>query len=535
MDAILAYNDNFGDFSLNAIAGISYQETRYGDGVSVSTGSTNLMIFPNVFTFQNVNPQTRIQTSFSSRGIKEGYFGNAAIGYKEMLFLDLSGRYDRSSTLANTDIGVGYFYPAAGLSAILSQMVSLPSFVTFGKVRGSYTEVANEVGFDNIFQRMSINSRQGGVSSPSQPNWTDAKPEKIASFEFGTDWRFLEGRVGFDFTYYDITSTDQRMSPSVIRGYGFRNKTINTGKLVNRGIELLVDAEPVSTGDFSWHTSINFARNKNKVVAVSYDDPNYFIESRSSSYVYRIVNGGQVGDLYSYDFARDDAGRILLDSDYKPIKTSTWLYMGSPHPDFTLGWNNTFSYKRWSMGFLINGVFGGKVASYTQSWYDIYGVSKRTANARDKGYIEIDAIVHAPAEYDPMGVLEEPEAWNHGKILSRLNAIEFDEDGDEIKALEYWYRTIGGENGIFSNYFYDRTNIRLTQFSLNYDLPVRQWNLPLKSASVGVVGQNLFFLYRNAPYDPELAMSTTGVGSAAVDNFGLPATRTYGFNIKINF
>ena len=534
-DALLQYNNNFGDFSLNALAGIAYQETAYGKGMSVNTGSATALLLPNIFTLQNVDPSVTIGTSAGSQTIKEGYFANGSFGYKEMIFLDLSGRYDRSSTLAGTDYGVGYFYPAAGLSAIVSQMVSLPSFVTFGKVRGSYTVVANEVGFDNIFQRMSINSRQGGVSAPSQPDWTDAKPELLTSIEFGTDWRFLEGRVGFDFTYYDITSTDQRMTPTVIRGYGFRQKTINTGKLVNRGIELLLDAEPVSTGDFSWKTSINFARNKNKVVAVSWDDPKYFIESRSSAYVWRIVNGGTVGDLYSYDFARDKEGRILVDTDYKPIKTPTWMYMGTPHPDFNLGWNNSFTYKRWSMGFLINGVFGGKVASYTQSWYDIYGVSKRTADARDKGYIEVNAIVHGPAEYDPMGVLEHDEAWNHGQILTRLNAIEPDEEGNPIKALEYWYRTLGGENGIFSNYFYDRTNIRLTQFSLNYDLPVRAWNLPLKSASVGLVGQNLFFLYKNAPYDPELAMSTTGVGSAAVDNFGLPATRTYGFNIKINF
>ncbi len=517
IDAILSYNKHFGDISLNAIAGISYQETSYGAGVSVNNGATNPLMLPNEFSLQNMPHTVMIYSTTPSRTIKEGYFANASIGFKEMFFFDLSGRTDRSSTLAMTEQGVSYFYPAIGFSGIVSQMVSLPDFITFGKVRGSYTTVANDVGFDNIIQRMSINNRSvtstagstsvsssASVSAPTSPDWISARPEMIKSLEIGTDWRFLEGRVGFDFTYYSIASTDQRMSIPTLQGVGFSSMLINAGKITNKGIELVVDAEPVAAGPFSWKTSLNYAHNRNKIVEVNPDDKNQIINLGSSEgYFSRIIRGGSFGDLYAFDFEYDSQGRIRLDENKMPLKTTEPVFVGRVDPDFNLGWNNTFNYKNFSMGFLINGVFGGNVLSYTEAMLDNYGVSKRSADARDKDGVEINAVM---PNGDPVTTVD-PESW---------------------------YRAIGNINGILGAYVYDRTNVRLTQFSFNYDIPVRNLNLPVKSASVGLIGQNLFFLYKKAPYDPELTMSA-GSGSQALDNFNLPSTRTYGFNIKVNF
>jgi hypothetical protein len=326
----------------------------------------------------------------------------------------------------------------------------------------------------------------------------------IKSLEVGTDWRFLEGKVGFDFTYYSIASTDQRMSIPTLQGVGFNSMLINAGKITNKGIELIVDAEPVTRGAFSWKTSLNYAHNRNKIVEVNPDDKNQIINLGSSEgYYSRIVAGGSFGDLYAFNFEYDNQGRIKLDENKKPLKTAEPVFVGRIDPDFNLGWNNTLSYKHFSIGFLVNGVFGGNVLSYTEAMLDNYGVSKRSADARDRGGVEVNAVMP---------------------------------DGTSVTSVdpESWYRAIGNINGILGAYVYDRTNIRLTQFSLNYDIPVRNLNLPVKSASIGLIGQNLLFLYRKAPYDPELTMSA-GSGSQALDNFNLPSTRTYGFNIKVNF
>ena len=525
-DAILSYNNSFGDFNLNAIAGISYQETRYGEGVSVNSGGPSTPLkFPNLFTFQNIDDRVMISSTLSSMAIKEGYFANASIGFREMLFLDLSGRVDRSSTLAFADVGVNYFYPGIGLSAIVSQMVSLPSFITFGKVRGSYTTVANDLGFDNIFPRATLTST-GGVTTPTRPNWTEAKPEMITSIEFGTDWRFLEGKVGLDFTYYHITSKDQRMNIPTLQGTGYNTRIVNAGEILNKGVEILVDAEPVSTGNFSWRTSVSFSRNVNKVISVFSDDPDKDIEldlGNSDGYFSYIKAGGSFGDIYAIDFDYDANGRIKFAADGTPLKSARDMYQGSANPDFTLGWNNTFNYKRWSMGFLVNGVFGGVVMSMTESIHDAWGVSKRSGNDRDKTVY--NAVWNA-----------QNNRYDYEYVSGGVEVNGVNPDGSERTHADprLWYTTTGDRNGILATNIYDRTNIRLTQFSLNYSIPVRQLNLPLKSASVGIIGQNLFFLYIKAPYDPERAMSAS-TSVQALDNFNAPSTRTYGFNIRVNF
>ena len=531
VDALLTYNNNFGDFSVTAIAGTSYQERSSDKGISVSTGTNNLY-FPNVWQLRNVPTTVLINDNGGNMNIKGGAFANAVIGFKEMVFLDFSGRNDWSSTLAGADIGISYFYPAVGISAIFSQMVSLPSFITFGKARASYTTVANDLGFDQIIQRTEITGSARGVTTPSRPDWIEAKPELIESLEIGTDWRFLEGRVGFDFTYYNSVSTNQRLSVTSMQGQGFASRYENVGKIVNEGVELLIDGEPVSTGDFSWKTSISFATNKNTIKATrdiknaagEKVDDLVIVLTTVDSYRSYIKVGGSIGDIYTNGFTYIDAdgkinsegrGRLRVGNDLKPIKTATgvndYKYMGRVTPDFTLGWNNSFTYKRFSLGFLINGVFGGVTMSWNDAYNDYMGVSKVTGDVRDKGgNVKIE---------DVLGVKEAIQP--NGTILTEIPA-------------NIWYLTTGDRNGVLEYYCYDRTNIRFTQFSLSYDLPVKQWNLPLKSASVGITGQNLFFLYNKTGYDPEVA-TNTGLGQQAIEMFNLPPVRTLGFNVRLNF
>ena len=184
------------------------------------------------------------------------------------------------------------------------------------------------------------------------------------------------------------------------------------------------------------------------------------------------------------------------------------------------------------MGFLINGVFGGIVLSMTESVNDAWGVSKRSGDDRDNavyndkgewvsGGTKVDGVIWDPAVLDANGNITRPAGPDHGKAITHANP-------------QLWYQTIGDRNGILENYIYYRTNVKFTQFSLNYNIPVRQLNLPLKSASVGLVGQNLFFLYLKSPYDPERTMAASR-SVQAIDNFSTPSTRTLGFNIKVNF
>ena len=196
----------------------------------------------------------------------------------------------------------------------------------------------------------------------------------------------------------------------------------------------------------------------------------------------------------------------MLDADGKPRRTgetpefNDLNFRGNLNPAWSLGWTNSFDYKKWSLAFIINGKFGGLAVSKTEAMLDEAGVSQRTADDRDQGFTSINAVA------------------DDGSAVSQIDP-------------ELYYRTVGGRNGIMEAYVYSRTNVRLTQMSLSYNTKLTNLDLPV---SFSIVGQNLLFLYKDAPFDPELTMSTNR-NSQSLDNFNMPATRTMGVNIKISF
>ncbi|MCK5703879.1 MAG: SusC/RagA family TonB-linked outer membrane protein, partial [Cyclobacteriaceae bacterium] len=187
-DAILRYNENFGDFSLDLIAGGSFQQTTYGDGISVPSDANSGLIYPNEFYLQNLNTNVMVSSTLGSSLIKQAVFGNAAIGWKDMIFLDVSVRNDWASSLAGTG-NESYFYPMFGGTWIISETFAMPSIINFAKVRASNTVVGNEVPYNRVDPQHSINSG-GGVSRNTQQPFRTLKPELINSTEIGTNWRF---------------------------------------------------------------------------------------------------------------------------------------------------------------------------------------------------------------------------------------------------------------------------------------------------------------------------------------------------------
>ncbi len=498
-DAILTYGKNFGDISLNAIAGASYQQSNYGVGVSVSTGINGLR-FANEFNFQNIADNVMVNSTYGSKIIKEAVFANVQLGYKEMLFLDVSGRNDWASTLAGTG-NDSYFYHAFGLTCIVSEMVELPDFISFGKIRASHTTVANEVPFNMVHPNHTITFT--GVAINTTKPFTNLKPEMLRSNEFGVDWRFFTGRLGLDFTYYNINSRDQFINLPAPSGSGYTRYFVNAGEIVNSGIELSVNATPVKSKDFSWNTSFNYSSNKNEIVEIHEDLGDKINISDNEGYQLIIKKGGSFGDLYVHKFLLDDQGRILLDDNGNIRKTDKTELIGNSNPDWSLGWNNNINYKDLSFGFHINSKFGGKVISQTEAMLDGYGVSQRTADARDAGGVNINAVM--------------PD----GTAVTKMDA-------------ETYYMVTGMRNGIKEPYTYDRTNIRLAQVYVAYNLNLQNSSLPIEKVTFSLVGQNLLFFYKEAPFDPELVMNTTNAYQS-LDNFNLPATRTLGFNIKVTF
>ncbi len=496
-DAILRYSDSWGDFSLDLIAGGSYQKTTYGKGISVPSDANSGLLYPNEFFMQNLASNVMVSSTLSSKLIKQALFANAAIGWKDMVYLDISGRNDWASSLAGTG-NDSYFYPMIGGTWIISETFTMPSIINFAKVRASTTTVGNEVPYNRVDPQHSITSG-GGVARNTQQPFRTLKPELVSSTEIGTNWRFWDERFGFDFTWYSIESTDQYIQLPAPSGSGYSTYFINAGLITNKGVEISLDITPVLTNTFSWTTSFNYSKNNNEVVEL-HPELNAINTGASEGYGSRYEAGGSIGDIYVYMYQRDDQGRIILDPlTGSPTKTPTQEYAGNLNPDWILGWNNSFEMGKFGLNFLIVGKFGGNSFSQTESMLDKAGVSQRTADDRDAGGTTVNAVM----------------------------------DGAAVTTVdpETWYRGIGGRNGIGEAYVYDRSNMRLSQFALSYKF---NWSRKSFPTTVSLVGQNLFFFFNESPFDPDLAMNTN-VSSEALDNFNLPTTRTFGFNLKVTF
>ena len=499
LDAILSYTNTFGDFTISALGGGTYQNTVFGNGVEVLPGAAqDQLIYANEFYFNNLVSNIQVRSKLTSEQEKQSLFANTTVGYKEMLFLDIAGRNDWASTLALTG-NDSYFYSSFGLTAILSEMIDFPEAISFAKLRASYASVGNEVPYNRIFPRHTINA-DGSVSFNTVKPFTDAKPEIITTTEFGLDWRFFGNRLGIDFTYYNINSQDQFIEITA----PFEDYTsffVNAGEITNKGVELTLTGKPIVSEDFSWSTAVNYSKNTNLIVEL-HPDVQSIGQGGSEGVRVRLEEGGSISDIYAFKFLRDDQGRIMLDdTSGRPLRTSERELIGNAEPDYVLGWSNTFNYKDFALNLQINGKFGGYTVSQTEALLDGYGVSERSAVARDRGYENINAV-------------------QNGSAVTQIDPFTY-------------YDAIGGRNGIDEAHIYDRTSIRLAQLALSYRINVDNVDF-LKNASVSLIGNNLFYFHKKAPYDPELSQST-GRNNPGIDNYNLPSTRTLGLNVSLTF
>ena len=495
------------DFALDVAIGGSINDKNVN---STRYDSKNASLkYANVFNLANIvmNGSASIDQKIDSRRQLQSVFGTAQVGYQDKVFLDLTARNDWASTLAYTSHEKsGFFYPSAGLSFLIDKWIQLPEWISFAKLRGTYSKVGNDIP-QFITNSVSHITAGGELQANDAAPFKEMEPEMTHSVEVGTEWRFFQSRLGFNLTYYRTNTHNQFFKLPALAGDMYAYRYVNAGDIQNRGWELTVDATPVLTPDFTWKTSLNFSSNRNKIKELHEElkELVYGPSSFSSSYAMKLVKGGSIGDIYGKAFVRDAEGNIVYqtEGDHKGLPAvegeGNTIKVGSANPRFIMGWNHTFSYKGFSLYFLLDWRYGGKILSQTQAEMDLYGVSQVTALARDRGYVTLE--------------------------------------GQQIDNVKGFYKNIvGGRAGVTEYYMYDATNLRLREVSLNYTFPKKwmQKTKVLKDLQLAFVARNLCFLYKKAPFDPDLVLST-GNDNQGIEVFGMPTTRSLGFTVKCEF
>ena len=475
--------------------------------------AANGLAFPNKF---DLGYATTLQTTTATvKRELQSVYGTGQLSYKDMIYLDLTARNDWSSTLPEP---YSYFYPSVGLSAILSDMLPMPSWVTLGKVRASLTKVGNDAPPYLLAQNYSyITGGFGGyIASSLTQSIGNLKPELTTSIEAGTEWRFFHDRLGLDFTYYKTNSKNQLLNVQTPSSSGYTSKYINAGNIQNQGVELMLNVTPVKTTSFAWDVSVNFALNKNKVIE-AYGEVPFFLGSSSTfrTVTPQVMTGGSYGDLYGFKWQRQN-GQFLIDANGLPVSTTTTEKVGNFNPDYTLGLTNSFSYKGWVLSFLVDGKFGGVINSGTAGQFAYAGTSAITTKYRNAGSLVLQGITAGGS--------------------ANTTAID---------AETFWQTVAPGGDYNWAEFFtYNATNVRLRELSLGYDFK----GLPaaFKAARLSLVARNLFFIYRGSSildipgigkrkmdFDPESSLGNSNY--QGVEYYNLPTTRSIGLNLKLSF
>ena len=497
-DFIATVNKHWEQFSLFANVGASIS-----DQLSSIAGARGPLELPNFFSLTNTNPYgasgQRLQER--KREQEQAVFASVEAGWRGMLYLTATVRNEWHSNPAYTN-NLSYCFPSVGLSGLIHEMVKLPSFIDYLKVRASWAEVGSPILWGISY--LTYKWKQGSWSTSATRPIQNLRPKNTTSWEVGLNARLFANSLSLDFTYYKSNTKHQTFLVPLSGSAGYENMYAQTGNVENKGFELSIGYDK-TWRDFAWSSSLTLSHNKNKVVELmnNYYDPQtdkyytlkeYEVASMGGAN-FIMTEGGTMGDLYAYgDLWLDENGYIYINpNDPKLMVTDERIKLGSVLPDYNAGFRNDFSYKGINLSLLFSARFGGIVVSPTQGFLDGLGVSKASADARDAGGVPI----------------------NNGRIDA-----------------QHYYETVGlGQ--LLSHYTYSATNVRLQETSIGYTFP-KKWMGDRVKLTASLVGRNLWMIYCKAPFDPELTAST-GSYLQGIDYFMQPSLRSLGFNVQLKF
>lgn len=549
-NARLEFLKTFGAFSFNGSLGAEYN--RYNS--QYRSTSVDDLIIPDLYSVSNAAVQARTNLSEYHTEL-HSVFGTANFGFKNWLFLDLTGRNDWSSTLPVDNNS--YFYPSASLSFILTDALGIKSNVlSFIKLRGSYAEVGGTAGAYAL----------QGVYSAAQPfdgnpslGYTSTipplglKPQRKRSKEVGMEVKLLQNRLSFDINFYRENTVNQIMDIAISRTTGFTNKTINAGNLQNQGIEFQAMVTPVQKPNFSWDITLNWSTNQNKVVEL-YEDMKYLYLYNAgwNAYVYAFP-GKEYGTLWGYSIVREKATPVYYDEEKtqlshviysgRPVVTTSGRYirsnartdLGNVYPDWFGGVNNSFTYKDFNFSFLVDFRKGGVIFSVTDMFGKYTGILDETAAINKNGKNIRDALA------DGGGILLEGAVY--GKLKADGTVQFIDKTGANVDSpventtysdANLFYYGFYGKNELST---FDASYVKLREVSMGYSFNSIAFlnKIGVKNLNLSLVGRNLWIIHKNTlDIDPEVS-SGAGNTSVGAETNTIPSTRSYGFNIRLDF
>lgn len=513
---------NFGDdFNVDFLIGNELYDIRSN---TVSNNGSDIVI-GGFHHISNTSIQTTSENLSRSRVV--GFYGNLSLSWQNSVFLNATGRNDIVSNMPRQNRS--FFYPSVGLGVVFTEFLSIPeNILTFGKLRASVAEVGQAGPIYSTQTVFVPGTAAGGFTFPyqglnaftqsNQFNSTNLRPENTRTFEAGVDLRFLNDRVGLDYTYFNSKAEGQIYEVPIAVSTGYSSELRNAGEMSIRGHELMLNITPVTTSDFRWYVSTNFTTYTNKVLSLAEGIEQ--LELGGSRVTAVAQEGEEFPSLRGFGYARDPAtGEVVVDGRPvlpngnpnplygMPLRSTEEIILGSAQPDFEMGFINRISYKNFTFSAQIDWRKGGKVSSGYNRLGKLYGVLSETEN-REANY-----ILPGNKGY-----------YNEGGNL----VVEGDNDIVIQRGYDF-YRV--NQDPIIESNVYDATFVRLREVRLSYDLPAGMLeNTFIRSASFYLIGRNLWLNAALPHFDPEMFSVSQGEEYTTY-----PQTKSFGGGVSINF
>ena len=503
-DVMANINKTFGDdWSLQANIGASINNVK-SDELSYR-GPIQENGLPNVFNVFDLDDAKKRAEKTGWHDQTQSLFASVEVGWKQMLYLTVTGRNDWASQIAGSSSS-SFFYPSVGLSWVPTSLWDLGGALSYLKLRGSIASVGMPFPRYLTVPTYEYDATNRVWKDKTHYPIGDLKPERTTTYEVGIDAR-LWRHLSLSASWYQADTKNQTFDPSLPPSSSYTTIYLQTGHVRNTGVELSVGYDN-RWGSFRWATNFTYAWNRNEIIELAANAVNPItgeplnLEKLDIKGLgkakYILKEGGTLGDLYTTsDLRFNDNGYVEVDKSGNLLLTDEGddIYLGSVFPDHNLAWRNDFSWKGVNLGLLFTARIGGICYSATQANLDLYGVSEASAAARDAGGVLIN--------------------------------------GREMVDAQKWYQAIGSQSGLPQYYTYSATNFRLQELSLGYTLPAK-WFRDKMRMTVSFVGRNLWMIYCKAPFDPE-AVASTGLNYQGIDYFMMPSLRSLGFSVKFQF
>lgn len=563
----------------------------YNKGTDGEYGSIRSLQVPGLFTLGNYANYNN--TSFGQydannyRNVSFYAFGD--LGYKEQLFLNFSERVEYSSSLVFPN-GTGnnvYQYPGVGLSWLIHKTINLPSVISFAKIRTSFANTGKDILPWQISSDFQTYTYSGSYQTPTgtvlpvygfssnqiiDPN---LRPQRTAEYEAGLNLQFLNNRLGIDVAVFNKTTKEQIASKSLATESGASSLLLNIGTIRNRGIEINLNATPLKTRDFNWSTNVIFTKYANKIISYASTTPYVGLESQYFTEV-RAYVGQAYGDIYSNNAltlyqAVDASGNkkddplngkpviynpsgLSYSYRYMPTQYASAPYdnnarkLGNINPDFLWSWSNTFNFKNFFAGFMIDGRVGGKILSFSYKYGTGIGALTSSLPGRDKS--------HGGVTYTGKDANGVQGTWDDGIIPDGVFAKGLTDPatGADIGGLTYadavskgyvqplpaswyYYSAYGSwSRGIADLSTFDDSWVSLREVNVGYNFPksVTQ-KIKVNNARISLVGRNLLYLFNNLPSNINPEGIFNNRASSAFEFGAGPSTRSMGISLNANF